>query len=151
MFQAMSDSTIAQITAERARDALYKDDYASQSCGIVCARVAPGTATMTMTIRKDMLNGFGICHGGFIATLADTAMAFASNSTNEMSLATNFALDFIAPARLDDALTAEANECARTGRQGIYDVRITNQRDEHIALMRGRIYRLHGKSVFADT
>ena len=144
----MSDSNSAQALAERARTALFEHDYASQACGIACVLIAPGTATMTMTIRHDMLNGFGICHGGFISTLADTAMAFASNSRNEMSLATNFSLDFIAPGRLDDVLTAVASEAARTGRQGLYDVRVTSQRAELIALMRGRVHRLRGKTVF---
>ena len=144
----MSDSISAQALAERARATLFEHDYASQACGIACVVIAPGTATMTMTIRRDMLNGFGICHGGFISTLADTAMAFASNSRNEMSLATNFSLDFIAPGRLDDVLTAVASEAARTGRQGLYDVRVTNQRAELIALMRGRVHRLRSKTVF---
>ena len=143
----MLELNSAQALAERARTALFEHDHASQACGIACVLIAPGTATMTMTIRHDMLNGFGICHGGFISTLADTAMAFASNSRNEMSLATNFALDFIAPGRLDDVLTAVASEIARTGRQALYDVRVTNQRAELIALMRGRVHRLRGKTV----
>jgi acyl-CoA thioesterase len=98
-------------------------------------------------VRPEMLNGFKICHGGFITTLADSAFAFACNSYNELTLAAGIAVDFVAPAREGDVLTAEAREATLAGRTGVYDVKVTNQRGETIALLRGRSHRLKDKQV----
>ncbi len=141
------DSENAQLLAEQARDALWRDDFASQALGMVFLAIGPGFARMTMPVRQDMLNGHGICHGGFITTFADTAMAFASNSHNEAALATNLSVDFITPAKLGDVLTAEARELARTKRTGVYDTRVTNAEGKTIAVMRGRVQRAPGKPV----
>jgi acyl-CoA thioesterase len=102
---------------------------------------------MTMTVRPDMLNGFKICHGGFITTLADSAFAFACNSYNELTVAAGIVVDFVAPAKEGDLLTAEAREVALAGRTGVYDVIVKNQRGEVIAVLRGRSYRMKGKQV----
>ncbi|MSR13320.1 MAG: hydroxyphenylacetyl-CoA thioesterase PaaI [Gammaproteobacteria bacterium] len=146
MFQDMDQPTVnPQILAERAREALWREDFASQALGMVVSEIAPGQATLTMTVRRDMLNGFGICHGGLLMTFADTAMAFASNSYNEAAVAINLSADFLASSYLGDCLTAKACERARTKRTGLYDVTVTNQRGETLTLLRGRVHRTPGK------
>jgi acyl-CoA thioesterase len=137
----------AQALAERACAAMFEHDHASQGLGIAIAAIAPGRATATMTVRQDMLNGFGMCHGGFITTLADTAFAFACNSYNEMTLASGIDAEFLKGAKLGDLLQAHACEQSQAGRLGVYDIAVRNQHDELIALVRGRSYRLRGKPV----
>ena len=107
--------------------------------------VGPGTATLTMTVRTDMLNGHDLCHGGLIATLADSAFAFACNSYNELTVASGFSIDIMAPARLGDVLSARCVEVSKAGRTGVYDTSISNQRGERVAVFRGRSYTLKGK------
>jgi acyl-CoA thioesterase len=142
----MTTMTPQQI-AEAARDAMWKDDRASKGLGMVIAAVGPGSATVTMTVRPDMLNGFDICHGGLIATLADTAFAFACNAYNELTVAAGFDVNIVAAARGGDALTATATEVSRTGRTGVYDIAVTNQRGETVAAFRGRSFTMKGKPV----
>jgi acyl-CoA thioesterase len=137
----------AQQLAEAVRDAMARDDQASRAMGISITGVGPGTATVTMTVRPDMLNGFAICHGGFVATLADTAFAFACNAYNELTVASGFSIDIVAPSREGDVLTAHAHEVSRAGRTGVYDVEVNNQRGERIAIFRGRSYTMKGKPV----
>ena len=137
----------AQALAERVADAMYPRDRASQSLGIKVARVGPGHAELTMTVRPDMLNGHAICHGGFIFALADSAFAFACNSYNLTTVASGCAIDFMAPAREGDVLTATARERSASGRTGVYDIEVRNQRDETIALFRGKSYRIKGYVV----
>lgn len=137
---AMDDP--AQAAAERARDVLWREDFASQGLGMKLGPVAPGRAEVTMRVRRDMLNGFGICHGGLLTTLGDTAMAFASNSHNARAVAVSLGVDFIASARLDDVLTANAREVSRTRRTAVYDVTLTRADGSVIAVMRGRVQRM---------
>jgi len=127
--------------------AMFAQDRASQSLGMELLAIAPGSATMGMTVREDMANGFGICHGGLIATLADSAFAFACNARNQLTVAAGFTVDFIAPAKVGDRLIAVANEMAQAGRSGVYDVSIRNQRDELIALFRGNSHRMNDRQV----
>jgi acyl-CoA thioesterase len=96
-----------------------------------------------MTVRADMLNGHAICHGGLIFTLADSAFAFACNSYNFNTVA-RVRIDFVAPAREGDVLTAARSERALAGRTGVYDVEVANQRGETVALFRGKSYRIKG-------
>jgi acyl-CoA thioesterase len=140
-----------QQIAEAVRDSMFASDRASQALGLEVIAIAPGTATLTMTVRADMLNGFEICHGGMIATLADSAFAFACNSRDALTVASGFAIDIVAPARLGDRLSAVAVELSLTGRTGVYDVTVKNQRDELVAAFRGRSYRLKGRSVMQQT
>jgi acyl-CoA thioesterase len=98
-----------------------------------------------MTVRQDMLNGHQTCHGGFLSALADSAFAFACNSYNELTVASGFSIDFIAPGRLGDVLTARCAEVSKAGRTGVYDTEIVNQRGERLAVFRGRSYTLKGK------
>ena len=137
----------AQALAERVADAMYPRDRASQSLGIKVAKVGPGHAELTMTVRPDMLNGHAICHGGFIFTLADSAFAFACNSYNLTTVASGCVIDFIAPAREGDALTAIAQERSTSGRTGVYDIEVHNQRGEKIAFFRGKSYRIKGHVI----
>ncbi len=124
---------------------MYAVDRATQSLGITIDAMAPGSATLRMTVRPDMLNGLAGCHGGLITTLADSAFAFACNSYNELTVASGLAIELMAPAREGDVLIAEASEVSRRGRLGLYDVVVTNQRGERVALMRGRSYTAKGK------
>jgi acyl-CoA thioesterase len=137
----------AQALAERVAAAMYARDPASQAMGMTVARVGPGHARLTMSVRADMLNGHEICHGGFIFTLADSAFAYACNSYNLTTVASGCAIDFIAPAREGDILTAAAHERSASGRTGIYDIEVTNQRGEPIAFFRGKSYRIKGHVI----
>jgi acyl-CoA thioesterase len=133
--------------AERVGAGMLAEDAASRGLGMRIEAMGPGYARMTMTIRPEMLNGFKICHGGYITLFADSAFAFACNSYNELTLAAGIVVDFVAPAHEGERLTAEAKEVTRTGRTGVYDVTVTNQRGETIALLRGRSHRMKDKQV----
>jgi acyl-CoA thioesterase len=138
----------AQAIADRVRDVMFADDAASKMLGMQIAQVEPGRAVVTMTVRADMLNGFAICHGGLIATLADSAFAFACNSRNALTVASGFGIDILKSARLDDVLTATAEETSLAGRTGLYDITVRNQHGDLIAMFRGRSYRLGERKVF---
>ncbi|XEN34111.1 acyl-CoA thioesterase (plasmid) [Ensifer sp. WSM1721] len=130
-----------RMTAEELANAcarvMWDDDQASQRLGMTIDHIAPGAATLSMTITPEMTNGHGTCHGGYIFTLADSAFAFACNSYNQRAVAQHCSVTYIAPAFEGDRLTATAHEVSRRGRGGIYDIRIANQRGEHIAEFRG--------------
>lgn len=143
--------TSAQQTADLVREGMFRNDRASRLLGMQIVDVKPGSATLAMTIRDDMLNGHDICHGGLITTLADSAFAYACNSYNELTVASGFGVDFIAPGRFGDVLTARCTEISKAGRTGVYDTEVTNQRGERIAMFRGRSYTMKGKpAVPAD-
>jgi acyl-CoA thioesterase len=137
--------TNPQQTAERVRDGMFANDRASKGLGMQVTAVAPGRAVMTMTVRADMLNGHDICHGGLIATLADSTFAFACNSYDQLTVASGFAIDLLSPARLGDVLTASCVEVSKAGRTGVYDTEVRNQRGERVAVFRGRSYTIKGK------
>lgn len=134
-----------QQLAERSAQALYRRDRASQALGMRLVAVSPGRARVVMPVRPDMVNGHDVCHGGIVFALADSAFAFACNSYNASTVAASGAIDFLAPARAGDELTAEAAELWRTRRNGIYEITVTNQRGERVALFRGRSYRIDGQ------
>lgn len=136
-----------QQIAEAVRDAMFANDRASKGLGMEIVTIAPGAATLRMAVRDDMLNGFDICHGGLITTLADSAFAFACNSYNELTVASGFAIDIVAPARLNDTLTAVACEISLAGRTGVYDITVRNQHEQLVAVFRGKSYRIKGKPV----
>ncbi len=140
-------SAVAQATAERVCEVMFANDRASCALGMQVVSIAPGAATVTMTVRDDMLNGHASCHGGLIASLADSAFAFACNAYDELTVASGFSIDFIAPARLGDELNARCIEVSKAGRTGVYDTEVTNQRGERIAVFRGRSYALKGTPV----
>ncbi len=144
----MSERTPQQV-ADLVREGMLANDRATKALGMQVAEVAPGRAVLTMAVRDDMLNGHDICHGGLITTLADSAFAFACNSYNELTVASGFSVDLLAPGRRDDVLTARCTEVSKAGRTGVYDCEITNQRGERVAVFRGRSYTMKGKSVVA--
>ncbi|HEY0766903.1 MAG TPA: hydroxyphenylacetyl-CoA thioesterase PaaI [Steroidobacteraceae bacterium] len=143
-------SSRAQRRAERASAELFERDRASQALGMRIMDVRPGWARVVMMVRGDMVNGHAVCHGGIVFALADSAFAFACNSHNENTVAAAATIDFLAAAREGDELTAEASELWRTKRNGIYEIVVSNQRGERIALFRGRSYRIDGQVVSGD-
>ena len=124
---------------------MMANDHASTALGMRLLHISPGAAHMEMTVRQDMLNGFGTCHGGMITALADSAFGFACNSHNELTVASGLSIDFVAPAYAGDVLTARATEVTLSGRTGVYDVMVFNQQADCIAVFRGRSHRIKGK------
>ena len=143
MHETLTDLT-PQALAEQVAAAMYARDPASQGLGITLDDVGAGCATMSMTIRADMLNGHGSCHGGFIFTLADSAFAFACNSYNLNTVGAACTIDYLAPGRQGDVLTASAREQALAGKSGVYDVTVVNQEGRTVALFRGKSLRVGG-------
>ena len=148
MSAGQSDAA-AQRLAEAVAEALYQRDAAARGLGITVLEVRPGFARMGMTVRPDMLNAHGICHGGFTFALADTTFAYACNNRNHVTVAAGCDIVYPAAGRLGDNLTAVAEERLLRGRSGVYDITVTNQTGEVVALMRGQSRRLEGK-VLAD-
>jgi acyl-CoA thioesterase len=129
---------------------MHITDYAAQMMGIEIIQTSVGKAELRMTVRKDMLNGHGSCHGGMMFTLADTAFAHACNSTNKVTVASGCTIDFIAPAFEGDTLIAVAEERTRSGRTGIYDINLTKPDGALVAIFRGRSYQIKGQIVAED-
>ena len=123
--------------AIRCAELMWQRDQASQSLGIMLEDVGPGRAVCSLLVEQRHTNGHEICHGGYTFTLADTAFAFACNSYNQNAVAQHNTITYIKPALLGDTLHANALEVSRAGRSGVYDVRVSNQHDETIALFRG--------------
>ena len=122
--------------ARACADAMWAEDAASRGLGMEIAEIRSGHATMTMTVRPEMVNGQRIAHGGFIFLLADSTFAFACNSRNERAVAAQCDITFIRPGKLGDVLVATAREISRSGRSGIYDISVTAG-DAVIAEFRG--------------
>ncbi|MDH2412515.1 hydroxyphenylacetyl-CoA thioesterase PaaI [Nocardioides sp. CER19] len=116
---------------------MWSSDTAVKALGIEIREVAPGRAELAMQVRPDMVNGYDIGHGGLIATLADSAFAYACNTYGEVTVASGFEIDFLEPARLGDVLVATAVERVRRQRSGIYDVTVRSG-DTVVAEFRGR-------------
>jgi acyl-CoA thioesterase len=119
-------------------EALYARDACSQALGIEIVSVADGACVTRMSVRADMCNGFGIAHGGMTFSLADSAMAFASNADNEVALASSAEIDWLAPAHEGEVLTAVAERRWSNGRSTLWDITITSGSGEAVAIMRGR-------------
>jgi acyl-CoA thioesterase len=130
-------------TARRSAEAMWAGDRASSGLGMSLDAVGPGTATLSMTIREDMVNGHAIGHGGYTFTLADSAFAFACNSYNRSTVAAAAEIRFRRPTRLGDRLVATATERSREGRDGVYDVLVTVG-DEVVAVFVGRSREIGG-------
>ena len=136
-----------QEVAQAVADHLYPRDRTVQSMGITIEAVGPGSAVLRMTVSDDMVNGYDIAHGGVIFTLADAAFAYACNAGNRIALAVNCTISFIAPAARGDVLTARAEETHVSGRNGIYDVSVSNGKGEIVALFRGNSRVVKGQVV----
>jgi acyl-CoA thioesterase len=133
-----------QALAELAGKTMFERDPASQALGMLLAEIRPGYARMTMQVRRDMLNGHQTCHGGYIFMLADSAFAFACNSHNHNTVGAGCTIDYLAPGREGDLLTAEATEQALSGKTGVYDIKVLNQEGRTVALFRGKSHRVAG-------
>lgn len=141
---ASSDDTLRR--AQAAVQAMYGADRASQWLGIEIIEAAPGRARIAMTVRPDMVNGLGLCHGGIVFAFADSAFAFACNSYGDPMVAAGAGIDFLAPTPCGERVTATATEVSRSARHGIYDVAVTDAAGRVLAQFRGRCSRLRGSS-----
>ncbi|MGE0848537.1 MAG: hydroxyphenylacetyl-CoA thioesterase PaaI [Hyphomicrobiaceae bacterium] len=133
--------------AKASADAMWAEDRASQALGMEILEIAPGYARLAMTVAEHMTNGHGLCHGGYIFTLADSAFAFACNGHGQRAVAQHCAVTFVAPARLGARLVAEAHERHRAERSGIYDVTVKTEDGERIAEFRGHSRAIPGTWV----
>ena len=144
----MSEKSSVLLDAARSAQsivqAMYRADRASQALGIEFIDVAAGRVQIAMTVRPDMANGHGMCHGGVVFTFADSAFAFACNSYGDPMVAAGASIEFLAPTRVGERVTATATEVFRRERHGIYDVAVTGQAGEVLAQFRGRCSRLRG-------
>ena len=140
----------ADALARACADAMWGDDRASASLGMRLEQVAPGGARLSMTVGEAMVNGHGVCHGGLIFALADSAFAFACNSHGLHALAQHCSITFVRPAHLGETLTAEAVERTRGGRAAIYDVRVTGGDGAVVAEFRGHSRTTGAKFEFAE-
>jgi acyl-CoA thioesterase len=132
---------------QRAREvvrSLYEADRASQSLGIEIIDVAPGRVRIAMTVRPDMVNGYGMCHGGIVFAFADSAFAFACNSHGDPMVAAGASIEFLAPTPRGERVIATAAEVSRSARHGIYDVAVADASGTVLAQFRGRCSRLRG-------
>jgi acyl-CoA thioesterase len=119
-------------------ETMYARDTASQALGMELEEVRPGYARLRMTVRPDMINGHGTCHGGMVFALADSAFAFACNSRDVVTVASGCSIEFLDPAREGDQLVAVAEERFREGRNGVYDVEVRRAGGGLVATFRGR-------------
>jgi acyl-CoA thioesterase len=127
---------------------MMQHDLFSQWLGIEVLQIKEGYSKIKMTVRKEMINGFGIVHGGIAFSLADSAFAFACNNRNVLSVALDTAINFIKPVHVDDALTAEAKELHNGKSTGLYHITITNQKEHVVAIFKGTCYRT-GKELIS--
>ena len=145
----MSDAPTA--LAQRVGEAMFAADRASrETMGMELLACEPGRALMRMTVRALHLNGHQICHGGFIFTLADSTFAFACNSRNHNTVAAGCSIEFLRPAHAGDVLTCEGVEQVQSGRHGVYDMRVSNQHGQAVALFRGKSAQIKGHVIEDD-
>jgi len=131
--------------ARRVGETMFAADVASKdTMGMELLSCEPGRAVLRMTVRESHLNGHRICHGGFIFTLADSTFAFACNSHNKVTVAAGCSIEFLRPGQLGDVLTCEGVEQTLSGRHGIYDMKVSNQRGEVVAMFRGKSATIQG-------
>ena len=144
----MGNTVTPEAIAAKVGETMFAVDVASKATmGMELLLCAPGHARMRMQVREFHLNGHGICHGGFIFTLADSTFAFACNSHNNNAVAAAASIEFLKPAKLGDLLTSTGVEQVLVGRHGVYDMTVRNQRDEVIAVFRGKSAQIAGTVV----
>ena len=129
-----------QALAEHVVKGLLARDAFSEWLGIEAMEIAPRRSTLRMTVRKEMVNGFGVAHGGIVYSLADSALAFACNTHGQVTVAVENAISYPAPVAVDDVLTAVASEESSTNRLGFYRIIVKNQQDVVVAIFRGTVY-----------
>jgi acyl-CoA thioesterase len=147
MDTATNPEQSADALARRCAEAMFARDKASQALGIELVEIAAGRAVMQMPIKPWMVNGDGICHGGLLFSLADTAMAFASNSRNDVYVAVSTSIEFLSPGRVGETVRAIATEAHRAGRTATYNVAVSDSRAAPIAQFLGRTYRVSGNVI----
>jgi acyl-CoA thioesterase len=130
-----------QVLAEGIVKAMMAKDAFSQWLGIAIVETRPDASTVRLTVREDMVNGFGVSHGGVVFSLADTALAFASNTNGMVTMSIDNAITYPAPAFVGDVLTAVAERESASKRLAFYRVVVRNQHDAVVALFRGTVYR----------
>lgn len=126
---------------------MMQHDLFSQWLGIEVLTVTEGYSKIKMTVREEMINGFGIVHGGIAFSLADSAFAFACNNRNVLSVALDTAINFLKPVHVGDVLTAEAKELHNGKSTGLYHITITNQHEHIVAVFKGTCFRTNKKLV----
>jgi acyl-CoA thioesterase len=126
---------------------MMEDDLFSQWLGIEVMEIKEGFSKIKMTVRKEMMNGLGIVHGGVAFSLADSAFAFACNNRNVMSVALDTAINFLKPVHVDDVLTAEAKELHNGKSTGLYHITIINQHEHMVAMFKGTCFRTNKKLI----
>ena len=139
----MSDDELAKACAK----VMWEKDSASQKLGMEIVEIASGRAVLKMPIRKDMLNGHDICHGGYIFLLADSSFAFACNSYNQLTVAQHCSIDFLLPVYEGEVLIASARERQKQGRSGIYDITISREGGDVVAEFRGNSRTIKGQHL----
>ena len=127
--------------AKQVVDKMMRDDLFSQWLGISILDITEGYSKIQMTVRPEMINGFGIVHGGIAFSLADSAFAFACNNRNNLSVALDTSINFIKPVNVNDVLIAEAKELHNGRNTGLYHITIINQRNHVVALFKGTCFR----------
>jgi acyl-CoA thioesterase len=132
--------TTPQHLAEEVVSGMRAQDGFSAWLGIELLDIQPGRCTLRMTVRPDMLNGFGVCHGGVTFALADSAMAFASNTHGRVTMSVDNSISYIAPVRAGDVLRAEATREGEGGPMAFYRVTVTSGKGDHVAIFRGTVY-----------
>ncbi len=145
----MSNATQAAFDlARQVGESMFAVDTATKdTMGMSLISCEPGRAEFQMTVKERHLNGHQICHGGFIFTLADSTFAFACNSYNKAAVAAGCSIEFLKPGQLGDVLTCVGQEQTLSGRHGIYDMKVTNQKGEIIAMFRGKSAQIQGAVI----
>ena len=131
----------AQIVAERVVSRMYENDDFSQWLGIKVKEVWPGGCLLEMEVRKEMVNGFGICHGGITYSFADSALAFSCNSRGRMAVSIETNISHTKGVKVGDTLIAKAKEESLSNRVAFYTVIVTNQHNEMVGLFKGTVFR----------
>jgi acyl-CoA thioesterase len=127
--------------------AMHQQDQVAHVLGIAVVHAEPGAATVEMTVTEQMTNGLGVCHGGLLFTLADTAMAHASNAANERTLSTTAAIEWLRPAHVGDRLTATSRTVARRGKNTVHDIEVTDDHGHVVAIVRGQTLTVGGPVI----
>ena len=133
--------------AQQASAHMHTTDYCAHMLGVEIQKIAPGFAQLSMVVRPEFANGHGMCHGGLVSALADTAFAHACNSHNRKTVAQRFSIDFIRPANVGEKLLASAEEQSRGKQTGIYLVKVTNPDGKLVAIFNGTSFEIGGPVV----
>tara|TARA_R110002126_G_C10490973_1_gene504714 strand:+ start:119628 stop:120092 length:465 start_codon:yes stop_codon:yes gene_type:complete len=145
---AVSTPDLSQMTADEiakaSAAAMWAGDNACRHLQMELVDVSAGRAQLSMEVQDFMTNGHGMCHGGYMFTLADSAFAYACNSYNQNAVAQHCSVTFLAPVKCGEVLTATAREVSRTGRSGLYDIRVTRDNGEVVAEFRGHSRTIKG-------